>query len=190
VTTDVGQHQMWVAQHFAFERPRSLLTSGGLGTMGFGLPAAIGAAMAADAPVLCISGDGSLLINVQELATLAELQLPVKILVLDNGHLGLVRQQQALFYDDRPSAARFERPTDFVALAKAFGLPAMRLEAGASGQDQLANALRQPGPCLIHAPIEAHDHVRPMVPPGAGNHQMLLMQNEATLLDAPLEPRA
>src|SRR5690606_24346203 len=113
VTTDVGQHQMWVAQTFPFSNPRRWLTSGGLGTMGFGLPAAIGAALAApDAATICFSGDGSLLMNLQELATLAELQLNVKIVLLDNASLGLVRQQQQLFYGQRFVASMYSRPTD------------------------------------------------------------------------------
>ena len=108
VTTDVGQHQMWVAQAYPFRRPRTLQTSGGLGTMGFGLPAAIGAALAAPGRrVVCVSGDGSFLMNIQELATLAELDLNVAVVVMNNRHLGLVRQQQELFYGGRLSASRF-----------------------------------------------------------------------------------
>ena len=173
VTTDVGQHQMWVAQHLSFDRPRSLLTSGGLGSMGFGLPAAIGAALQTGKPVLCVTGDGSLLLNCQELATLAELQLPVKVLVLDNRHLGLVRQQQSLFYEGRISAARFERATDFVPLAQAFGLAAERLHPEPAARARLEELLSCPGPGLIHVPIGAAEQVLPMVPPGAPNHTML-----------------
>jgi acetolactate synthase-1/2/3 large subunit len=174
VTTDVGQHQMWVAQRLPFRRPRRLLTSGGLGSMGFGLPAAIGAALATGGRVLCVTGDGSLLINVQELATLAELELDVVVLVLDNGHLGLVRQQQALFYGERISAARFERPTDFVAIARGFGLAACSLGESRDPLAALDAALARRGPQLVHAPIDARELVLPMVPPGAGNHEMVL----------------
>jgi len=173
VCTDVGQHQMWVAQRMPFDAPRRLLTSGGLGTMGFGLPAAIGAALESNAPVLCITGDGSILLNLQELATLAELALDVTIIVLDNQHLGLVRQQQTLFYDARLSASRFERALDFVAIARSFGIEALRLEPTAASLATLGAVLAQPGPRLIHVPIDAREMVLPMVPPGAGNHVML-----------------
>jgi acetolactate synthase-1/2/3 large subunit len=172
VTTDVGQHQMWVAQRMRFRRPRRLLTSGGLGTMGFGLPAAIGAALASGRPTLCISGDGSLLINIQELATLAELNLPVTVLLFDNRHLGLVRQQQTLFYGSRLSASAFERATDFVGVARAFGLAACSL-ADPSAWSRLPELLAAPGPQLIHVPIDPRAMVLPMVAPGAANQHMI-----------------
>jgi acetolactate synthase-1/2/3 large subunit len=175
VTTDVGQHQMWVAQHLAIRRPRQLLTSGGLGTMGFGLPAAIGAALATGGRVICVSGDGSLLLNIQELATLAELELDVTILLFDNRHLGLVRQQQVLFYEQRLSAAGFERPTDFVAVARAFGIQAQSWRPKRDLLPDLAGLLEAPGPKLIHVPLDAAEMVLPMVPPGAANHEMLGM---------------
>src|SRR5262249_49184892 len=118
VTTDVGQHQMWVAQAWPFREPRTFLTSGGLGTMGFGLPAAIGAALAAPGRrVACISGDGSLLMNIQELAPLADHHLPVAVLVFNNAQLGLVRQQQELFFGRRYAASHFHTTPDFAALA-------------------------------------------------------------------------
>lgn len=170
VTTDVGQHQMWVAQRFPFARPDRWLTSGGLGTMGFGLPAAIGAALAApDATTLCFTGDGSLLMNVQELATLAELDLNVKIVLLDNAALGLVRQQQELFYQQRFVASLYSRPSRFVAIAQAFGVPAFDLGGMAEPHDALARALSTRGPVLIRVPIAATQHVLPMVAPGAAN---------------------
>jgi acetolactate synthase-1/2/3 large subunit len=172
VATDVGQHQMWVAQAFPFGRPRALLTSGGLGTMGFGLPAAIGAALAAPGRrVACVSGDGSILMNIQELATLADLGLPVAVLVFNNAHLGLVRQQQELFYGGRYSASRFQSSPDFAAIARGFGLRGTRIDPGRDPLGQLAAALAEPGPCLIDIPIEATANVLPMVPPGAANHQ-------------------
>ncbi len=170
VTTDVGQHQMWVAQRFAFSRPDRWLTSGGLGTMGFGLPAAIGAALAApDATTLCFTGDGSLLMNVQELATLAELDLNVKIILLDNAALGLVRQQQELFYQRRLVASLFSQPSRFVAIAQAFGIPALDLGDVPAPHSVLAQALLSRGPVLIRVPIAANQHVMPMVAPGAAN---------------------
>lgn len=170
VTTDVGQHQMWVAQRFPFARPDRWLTSGGLGTMGFGLPAAIGAALVApEATTLCFTGDGSLLMNVQELATLAELDLNVKIVLLDNAALGLVRQQQELFYQRRLVASQFSQPSRFVAIAQAFGIPALDLGDSPAPGVELRNALLSRGPVLIRVPIAATEHVMPMVAPGAAN---------------------
>ena len=179
VCTDVGQHQMWVAQAYPFQNTHRWLTSGGLGTMGFGLPTAIGAALAnPDVPVLCCSGDGSLMMNVQELATLAELHLNVKVLVYDNGGLGLVRQQQSLFYGARFSASRYHRPPDLCAIAQAFGVPAWDLAPACAAGEPAARALLQelmarPGPGLLRLPVHADAHVLPMVPPGAANTDAL-----------------
>jgi acetolactate synthase-1/2/3 large subunit len=170
VTTDVGQHQMWVAQAFPFQRADRWLTSGGLGTMGFGLPAAIGAALAQpDATTICFTGDGSLLMNIQELATLAELQLNVKIVLLDNAALGLVRQQQELFYQRRFIASQFERATDFVRIAEAFGVASVDLAHSADAHAALREAFSRRGPALIRVPIDAEQHVLPMVAPGKAN---------------------
>jgi acetolactate synthase-1/2/3 large subunit len=174
VTTDVGQHQMWVAQAFPFARPRQLLTSGGLGTMGFGLPAAIGAALAEPGRrVVCFTGDGSLLMNVQELATAAEERVDVKIILLDNGHLGLVRQQQELFYGRRFHASRFHAEPDFAAIARAFGVAACDLGEEDDPLAALTEAFRQAGPALVRVPIAAEANVYPMVPPGAANREMI-----------------
>ncbi len=174
VTTDVGQHQMWMAQAYPVRRPRTLLTSGGLGTMGFGLPAAIGAALAAPGRrVVCVSGDGSILMNIQELATLAELDLPVAVLIFNNAQLGLVRQQQELFYGRRYSAAHFTARPDFAAVARAFGVRGLRLEAGSDPLAELTDALAAPGPCVIDIPIHDQANVLPMVPPGAANREMI-----------------
>jgi acetolactate synthase-1/2/3 large subunit len=175
VTTDVGQHQMWVAQCLKFRTPRTLLTSGGLGTMGFGLPAAIGAALGRPGtPVVCVTGDGSLLMNLQELATLAELRLDVKVLVLNNGQLGLVRQQQQLFYGRRFSAAHFEQRSDFAALAEAFGIRGERARARELDRARIARWLDARGPMLLDAQIDGNENVLPMVPPGASNLEMIL----------------
>jgi len=181
VTTDVGQHQMWVAQAWPFRAPRTFLTSGGLGTMGFGLPAAIGAALAlrdsrsrSARRVACISGDGSILMNIQELALLAELNLPVAVLIFNNGHLGLVRQQQELFYAQNYAASRFHAVPDFAALARAFGLRGVRIDSSDTNPlATLADALAQPGPCVIDIAIHDAALVLPMVPPGAANHQTI-----------------
>ena len=174
VTSDVGQHQMWAAQAYPFSRPRQWLTSGGLGTMGFGLPAAIGAALALpDRPVACFTGDGSLLMNIQELATLAEERAPVKVILLDNGHLGLVRQQQELFYGRRYHASRFQSEPDFAAIARGFGIAAHDLGATREPLAVLARALGTPGACLVRVPIARSANVYPMVPPGAANRDMI-----------------
>jgi len=174
VTSDVGQHQMWVAQAFPFQRPRQWLTSGGLGTMGFGLPAAIGAALAFPGRrVVCFTGDGSLLMNIQELATAAEERTRVTLILLDNGHLGLVRQQQELFYGGRYHASRFAAGLDFSAIARGFGVEAHDLATTSHPAALLARALEAPGPCLVRVPIAAEANVYPMVRPGGPNREMI-----------------
>jgi acetolactate synthase-1/2/3 large subunit len=182
VTTDVGQHQMWVAQALPLRRARQWLTSGGLGTMGFGLPAAIGAALAEPTrKVVCFSGDGSILMNVQELATLAEEDLDVKIVLLDNQSLGLVYQQQTLFYGERVFASRYRQPPDFCALARGFGIDAVSLERANAPGTALTAALWHRGPMLIHVPIDTAEQVLPMVPPGAANTAMIVRPSERAL---------
>ncbi|HXQ21285.1 MAG TPA: acetolactate synthase large subunit [Candidatus Acidoferrales bacterium] len=174
IASDVGQHQMWVAQAFPFSRPRQWLTSGGLGTMGFGLPAAIGAALAEPARrVVCVTGDGSLLMNLQELATAAEEGVNVTLVVLNNGTLGLVRQQQQLFYGARYHASHFHAAPDFAAIARGFGVAAYDLNETDDPMTALTESLRRPGPCLINVPIAAEANVYPMVPPGAANRDMI-----------------
>ncbi|HYM35661.1 MAG TPA: thiamine pyrophosphate-dependent enzyme, partial [Steroidobacteraceae bacterium] len=139
------------------------------GTMGFGLPTAIGAALAdPEATVVCFTGDGSLLMNIQELATVAELSLPIKIVLFDNACLGLVRQQQQLFYQRRYFAAHYAQPSDFVAIARAFGIHAVDIEPTVDTA-MIRSALSRPGPVLIRVPIEQHHNVSPMVGPGAAN---------------------
>lgn len=174
ITTDVGQHQMWVAQAYPFRRPRQWLTSGGLGTMGFGMPAAIGAALAApERTVVCFSGDGSLKMNIQELATLAEEGLNVKIVLMNNNSLGLVYQQQNLFYGKRVFASRYRGAPDFLKIAEGFGIASVDLDGASNPRATLAKALGEPGPCLIHASIDREQFVYPMVPPGAANTEMI-----------------
>jgi len=174
VTTDVGQHQMWVAQAYPFRRPRQWFTSGGLGTMGFGVPAAIGAALAApERTVVCFSGDGSFKMNVQELATLAEEGLKVKIVLMNNNSLGLVYQQQSLFYGKRVFASKYRGAPDYVKIAEGFGIAALDLDTAANPRAALAQALAAPGPCLIHVSIDRDEFVYPMVPPGAANTEMI-----------------
>ncbi|MHA3772939.1 acetolactate synthase large subunit [Verrucomicrobiota bacterium sgz303538] len=174
VTTDVGQHQMRVAQVYPFCRPRRWLTSGGLGTMGFGLPAAIGAALAEpDNTVVCFSGDGSLLMNVQEICTAVDHNLNVKIILQNNNALGLVHQQQDLFYGSQFSASHFASCPDFVRMAEAFGMKAYDLDLADDAGVMLEEALAEPGPTLVHASVDVCEKVFPMVPPGAANHQTL-----------------
>lgn len=174
ITTDVGQHQMWVAQYYPFMQPRTLLTSGGLGTMGFGLPAAIGAALAnPEKQVVCISGDGSLQMNIQELATLAELNLNVKIVVMNNQHLGLVRQQQELFFDNNYIASKFTRRLDFAAIAREFGIRGVNLADTIHPEEMIRCVFGEPGTYIIDVPIREAENVYPMVPPGAANREMI-----------------
>lgn len=174
VTTDVGQHQMWVAQRYPFKNQKTLLTSSGLGTMGFGLPVAIGAALAnKDKTVVCFSGDGSILMNIQELATLADLNLNVKVIILTNHHLGLVRQQQQLFYNEHYIASHFISNPDFKIIAEGFGIDSFDLGAEEKPLEKLEEILSTVGPCVINIPINETENVLPMVPPGKSNIEMI-----------------
>ena len=174
VACDVGQHQMWVAQHWRLDHPRKHLTSGALGAMGFGLPAAIGAQLQDPAArVVCVSGDGSIQMNIQELATLKRYRLPVKIVLLDNQALGMVRQWQELFFDKRYSEVDLSDNPDFVALARAFGIQALHLDR-ADGMDAALQALlAAEGPALLHVAIDTAANVWPLVPPNRSNSEML-----------------
>lgn len=174
IATDVGQHQMWVAQAYPFSRPRQWLTSGGLGTMGFGMPAAIGAALAEpDRTVICFSGDGSFMMNIQELATMADEGANVKIILMNNQSLGMVHQQQDMFYKRRLFAVDYKRRTDFVKIAQGFGIEACDLDTAEHPHGMLAEALNRRGPCLIHCSIDIEAKVLPIVPPGASNTEMI-----------------
>jgi acetolactate synthase-1/2/3 large subunit len=169
VTVDVGQHQMWAAQWWPVRRTRTFLTSGGLGTMGFSVPAAMGAALANPGiPILVLTGDGSLLINIQELATIAENSLDIKICVFNNGHLGLVRQQQELFYGQRYVASRFDARPDFAAIARGFGIPGCSISIPYD-EGVLRRALSMKGPVLLDIAVPETENVYPMVPPGKSN---------------------
>ncbi|CAM3691234.1 acetolactate synthase 2 catalytic subunit [Rheinheimera salexigens] len=178
VSCDVGQHQMWVAQHMRFNSPRNHLSSGGLGTMGFGLPAAIGAKLARPTDtVITVSGDGSFMMNVQELATIKRFRLPVKIVIIDNQRLGMVKQWQQLFFNERYSETDLSDNPDFVALAAAFAIPGHRISRKEEVADALEAMFTWPGAYLLHVSIDEQDNVWPLVPPGAGNESMLMEAN-------------
>ncbi|MEB3320366.1 MAG: biosynthetic-type acetolactate synthase large subunit [Cyanobium sp.] len=173
-TTDVGQHQMWAAQ-FLHNGPRRWISSAGLGTMGFGMPAAMGVQTAfPEAQVICVAGDASILMNIQELGTLAQYQLPVKVVVLNNGWQGMVRQWQESFYEERYSASEMTGGMpDFAALAAAFGVRGVQISDRARLREQLAEALAHPGPAFIDVTVRRNENCYPMVPPGASNAQMV-----------------
>jgi acetolactate synthase-1/2/3 large subunit len=174
VTTDVGQHQMWAAQHMRFSKQARFMTSGGSGTMGFGLPVAIGAQFAEpDSTVVVVSGDGSFMMNVQELATIKRYSLPIKIVLIDNTKLGMVKQWQELFFEERYSETDLSDNPDFVVLAKAFDIPGETITKNSQIAKAFSNMLNCKGAFLLHVRIEVKDNVWPLVPPGATNEQMM-----------------
>jgi acetolactate synthase I/II/III large subunit len=167
IVSDVGQHQMWVAKLYRYQRPNSHITSGGLGTMGFAVPAAMGVALARpEEPVWAISGDGGFQMNMQEIATMVQEGIPVKMAVFNNGYLGMVRQWQQFFHGRRYSATPIWSP-DYVRLAEAYGIPGWRVETGADVEQVVREALERPGPALVEFQIEQEANVFPMIPPGA-----------------------
>ena len=174
ITCDVGQHQMWVAQYYRFDSPRHHLTSGGLGTMGFGLPAAIGAQFAdRNSTVINVTGDGSFMMNAQELATIRRYNLPVKIIILDNQCLGMVRQQQELFFDNRESQINLDDNPDFITMAKAFDIHALPINRTDQIRRGIETLLAYRGPMLLHVAISREENVWPIVRPGAGNTDII-----------------
>lgn len=174
IVTEVGQNQMWAAQHFSFTRPRQWISSGGLGTMGYGFPAAIGASVACpDETVIDIAGDGSFQMNIQELATVAHYNIPVKVMILNNEYLGMVRQWQELFYDRRYSYT--EMPSvDFVGIAQAYGVGGMCVTDPGDVKDAIETSLAHDGPYVLDFRIEREENVMPMVPAGAAINEMIL----------------
>ena len=174
VTSDVGQHQMWTAQYFHFKRPRTWINSGGLGTMGFGLPAAMGAKVGCpDEQVICIAGDGSVQMNMQELATCAQEGIAVKVFIMNNGYLGMVRQWQELFWDRRYSQVDMGQYPDFVKLAEAYGATGIRLTDKTTLVDDVRAALSTPGPVLVDVRVTPEENVYPMIAPGQAARNMV-----------------
>ncbi len=182
IVSDVGQHQMWVAKLYPYRRPNTHITSGGLGTMGFAVPAAMGAALARpDEPVWAISGDGGFQMNMQEMATMVQEGIPVKMAVFNNGYLGMVRQWQQFFHGRRYSATPIWSP-DYVRLAEAYGIFGRRVERGDEVDDAVREAIARPGPALVEFLIEQEANVFPMIPPGASLSEPIEGEPPATRL--------
>ncbi|MHB1538795.1 MAG: biosynthetic-type acetolactate synthase large subunit [Solirubrobacteraceae bacterium] len=174
VTSDVGQHQMWTAQHYHFGKPRRWINSGGLGTMGFGLPAAMGAAVGCpDQLVCCIAGDGSVQMNAQELATCAQERIPIKVFIMNNGYLGMVRQWQELFWDRRYSHVETGLYPDFVKLAEAYGATGMRFAEKGTLVDDMKRAIATEGPVLVDVKVTREENTYPMIPAGQAAREMV-----------------
>ena len=174
ITTEVGQNQMWAAQYFTFTQPRTFLSSGGLGTMGYGFPAAIGAQLGCpDKLVVDIAGDGSIQMNIQELSTVARLNIPVKIAILNNGYLGMVRQWQELFYNKRYSSVNLNGNPDFVKLAEAYGAKGFLVEKKEDVRPTIEKAFSIKGPVIMDFRVDPNENVFPMVPAGQAIHRMI-----------------
>ena len=174
ITTDVGQHQMWAAQYFDFDNPKNWLTSGGLGTMGYGLPAAVGAQVAnPNKLVICISGDASVLMNIQELSTIKQYKLPVKLVIINNSYMGMVKQWQELFYESRKSHSYTDSLPDFVALAQSFGIKGMQCSNPNELEAKFAEMIAHDGPVVFNCIVSKDEHVYPMIPAGAGHNEIV-----------------
>jgi acetolactate synthase I/II/III large subunit len=174
ITSDVGQHQMWAAQHYDFPAPRRWINSGGLGTMGFGLPAAMGAAVGEpDRLVCCIAGDGSVQMNAQELATCAQNNIPIKVFIMNNGYLGMVRQWQELFWDGKYSQVDMGQFPDFVKLAEAYGVTGMRFTDKHTLVDDMKRAIATEGPVLVDVRVTREENTYPMIPAGQAAREMV-----------------
>lgn len=179
IVTDVGQHQMWVAQYYEFKKPRTFITSGGLGTMGFGFGAAIGSAMYTNERTVLFTGDGSFGMNLNELATVATQNLPIVIILMNNGVLGMVRQWQNLFFDKHYSQTVLERKTDFVKLAEAFGIKGYRISDVSQMKGVIDQAFKEKGPVLVDCYIDKDEFVLPMLPPGGSFEDIITIKEDA-----------
>jgi acetolactate synthase-1/2/3 large subunit len=175
VSTDVGQHQMWAAQYIKFDQPKKWLTSGGLGTMGYGVPSAVGAQVAnPDSLVICVSGDASFMMNMQELATIKQYNLPVKIFILNNRYMGMVRQWQELIYEKRESQSYMESLPDFLKLAESFGIKGMECSKPQELDEKILEMINHKGPVLFNCVVEKMANVFPMIPAGSSHNEILL----------------
>ena len=175
ITTEVGQHQMWAAQHYRFEEPNRWMTSGGLGTMGYGLPAAIGVQMAhPKALVIDIAGEASILMNMQEMSTALQYRLPVKVFILNNSYMGMVRQWQELLHGSRYSESYSEALPDFVKLAEAYGGVGIRCDDPADLDAAILEMIDTPHPVIFDCVVEREENCFPMIPSGKAHNEMLL----------------
>lgn len=185
ITTDVGQHQMWAAQHILYDKPHRWMSSGGLGTMGYGFPSAIGVQIAHPKnPVVCVTGESSFMMNIQELSTAVQYRLPVKIMILNNQYMGMVRQWQEMFYSSRYSESYMDSLPDFVKTAEAFGMRGIRCKDPAKLDECIKDMLAHPGPVLFDCWVDPNENVYPMIPAGAAHHELVLGPEEsAPVLD-------
>ncbi len=184
ITTDVGQHQMWSAQYFHFNKPNRWMTSGGLGTMGYGLPSAIGVQIAhPDETVICVSGEASILMNIQEMSTAVQYRLPVKLVILNNHYMGMVRQWQELFHGNRYSESYMDALPDFVELAKAFGWKGLRCEDPSKVDETYKQMLETPGPVLVDMHVDKEENVYPMIPAGAAHYEIEFKPGDKIAVD-------
>ena len=180
ISTDVGQHQMWAAQHYKFEKPNKWLTSGGLGTMGYGMPAAMGAQIANPKDlVCCITGEASIQMNIQELSTIKQYRLPVKVFILNNSYMGMVRQWQELFHGDRHSESYMDSLPDFVKLAESYGIKGIRCEKLTDLEDKIQEMLDYQGPVFFDCVVDQKENVYPMIPAGSPHYEMDLGPNKS-----------
>ena len=179
ITTDVGQHQMWAAQHLDFELPNRWMTSGGLGTMGYGFPAAVGAQIAnPDGLVVCVSGEASIMMNIQELSTIVQYRLPVKIFILNNHYMGMVRQWQEMFHGNRYSESYMDALPDFVKLAESYGIKGMKITDPKRLDAQITEMIEHDGPVLCDCVVDDKENVYPMIPAGAAHNELVLNPDE------------
>ncbi len=190
ITTEVGQHQMWAAQHYDFEEPNRWMTSGGLGTMGYGLPAAIGTQMAhPDALVIDIAGEGSILMNMQEMSTAVQYRLPVKVFILNNQYLGMVRQWQELLHESRYSESYSQALPDFVKLAQAYGGHGIRVSDPADLDAAIGEMIDHPGPVIVDCLVDKTENCFPMIPSGKAHNEMILADEHDLQLEAVIDAR-